>query len=78
MPPPQENLFAIIVCTQLRMPLIIVGPPGSSKTLSFQIVQQAVLRDAVVREQGPRVSDYVPVRWGLALVHTAWCVCVRV
>ncbi len=46
----QENVFAIIVCIQLRTPLIIVGPPGSSKTLSFQIVQQNVLNDQTVRE----------------------------
>ena len=47
---PQENVFAIIACIQLRTPLIIVGPPGSSKTLSFQIVQQTVLNDATVRD----------------------------
>ena len=32
-----ENIFAIIVCTVTHTPLIIVGPPGSSKTLSFNI-----------------------------------------
>ncbi len=42
-------MFAIIVCIQLRMPLVIVGPPGCSKTLSFQIVQKYVLNDATVR-----------------------------
>ena len=31
----KENLFAIIVCTVTHTPLIIVGAPGSSKTLSF-------------------------------------------
>ena len=46
----KENVFAIIVCIQLRMPLIIIGPPGCSKTLSFQIVQQSILNDANVRE----------------------------
>ena len=33
-----ENLFATIVCTSTHMPLIIVGAPGSSKTLSFHLV----------------------------------------
>ena len=33
----KENLFAIIVCTVTRTPLIIVGAPGSSKTLSFNV-----------------------------------------
>ena len=31
----KENMFATIVCTVTRTPLIIVGAPGSSKTLSF-------------------------------------------
>ena len=31
----QENLFAVIVCAVTHTPLIIVGAPGSSKTLSF-------------------------------------------
>ena len=33
----KENLFATIVCTVTRTPLVIVGPPGSSKTLSFNL-----------------------------------------
>lgn len=33
----KENLFTIIACTMTRTPLIIVGPPGCSKTLSFHI-----------------------------------------
>ena len=32
-----ENLFATIVCTGTHTPLIIVGAPGSSKTLSFNL-----------------------------------------
>ncbi len=46
----QENVFAIIVCIELKMPLVIVGPPGCSKTLSFQIVQKYVLNDSTVRQ----------------------------
>ena len=33
----KENCFAIIVCAMTRTPLIIVGPPGCSKTLSFHL-----------------------------------------
>lgn len=33
----KENLYAIVVCAMTHTPLIIVGPPGSSKTLSFKI-----------------------------------------
>ena len=34
----KENIFAIIACVLTTTPLILVGPPGSSKTLSFSIV----------------------------------------
>ena len=34
----KENVFATIACTMTKTPLIIVGAPGSSKTLSFNIV----------------------------------------
>ena len=34
----KENIFSIIVCTMTHTPLIIVGPPGCSKTLSFNLV----------------------------------------
>ena len=33
----KENLFATIICTVTNTPLIIVGAPGSSKTLSFNL-----------------------------------------
>lgn len=34
----KENIFAIIICAVNHIPLIIVGAPGSSKTLSFNLV----------------------------------------
>ena len=33
----KENIFAIIICTINHTPLIIVGAPGSSKTISFNL-----------------------------------------
>jgi hypothetical protein len=34
----KENIFAALVCAVSQTPLIIVGPPGSSKTLAVHIV----------------------------------------
>ena len=39
----RENLFAIITCCMTKIPLIIIGPPGSSKTLSFKIAMANLL-----------------------------------
>ena len=36
----RENIFAMIACICTKTPLIIVGEPGSSKTLSFHIVAE--------------------------------------
>ncbi|CAF4186428.1 unnamed protein product, partial [Rotaria sordida] len=36
----REHIFAITICIVTRMPLCIIGAPGQSKTLSFQIVLQ--------------------------------------
>ena len=33
----KENLFATLICTMTKIPLIIVGAPGTSKTLSFNL-----------------------------------------
>ena len=33
----KENLFATLICTMSKIPLIIVGPPGTCKTLSFNL-----------------------------------------
>src|SRR5690242_15252510 len=30
-----ENLFCNVVCIETKIPLIVTGPPGCSKTLSF-------------------------------------------
>lgn len=38
----KENLYAVVACTATRTPLIIVGDPGSSKTLSFNIAMSNV------------------------------------
>lgn len=38
----QENLFILFVSLLNRLPQILVGPPGSSKTLCTRILQTAM------------------------------------
>jgi len=35
----KENLFMILVCVMIRIPIVLVGKPGSSKTLSMIIIR---------------------------------------
>ncbi|XP_065192879.1 uncharacterized protein LOC135823927 [Sycon ciliatum] len=45
----KENIFCIVACIQTKIPLGIIGEPGSSKTLSFHIV-----RDNLIGDHAPR------------------------
>ena len=38
----KENVFMMIVCIELRIPLFLVGKPGSSKSLAKAIVAEAM------------------------------------
>ena len=37
----KENIFAMIVCIQQKIPLFIVGKPGSSKSLAMNLVTKS-------------------------------------
>ena len=41
-----ENVFMIIICIELRIPLFLVGKPGSSKSLAKTIVMDAMQGDS--------------------------------
>ena len=38
----KENVFMMVVCVELRIPLFLVGKPGSSKSLAKTIVSNAM------------------------------------
>ena len=42
----RENVFMIAICIELRIPLFLVGKPGSSKSLAKSIVQTSMLGTA--------------------------------
>ena len=39
----KENVFMMVVCIELRIPLFIIGKPGSSKSLAKSIVTSRML-----------------------------------
>ena len=39
----RENVFMMAICIELRIPLFLVGKPGSSKSLAKSIVAASML-----------------------------------
>lgn len=46
----KENVFMMVVCIELRIPLFLVGKPGSSKSLAKTIVSDAMQGNAARKE----------------------------
>ena len=38
----RENVFMMVICIELRIPLFLVGKPGSSKSLAKSIVSNSM------------------------------------
>ena len=38
----RENVFMMAVCVELRIPLFVVGKPGSSKSLAKSIIAESM------------------------------------
>ena len=38
----RENVFMMTICIELRIPLFLVGKPGSSKSLAKSIIQNSM------------------------------------
>ena len=38
----RENVFMMTVCVELRIPLFVVGKPGSSKSLAKSIIAESM------------------------------------
>ena len=54
----KENLFTIITCCQTKTPLIILGEPGTSKTLSFNLVSNKFKVVAVKRGKSQDLESF--------------------
>ena len=45
-----ENVFMMVVCIELRIPLFVVGKPGSSKSLAKTVVADNMQGDSARSE----------------------------
>ena len=55
----KENLFMIYVCIQLKIPLFIIGKPGSSKSLARSIISHSINEGIIVG--GNKIAKYTRV-----------------
>ena len=39
----KENIFMMVICIELRIPLFLIGKPGSSKSLAKSIIASSML-----------------------------------
>ncbi|KAA0724979.1 E3 ubiquitin-protein ligase rnf213-beta [Triplophysa tibetana] len=53
----KENVFLMVVCIELRIPLFLVGKPGSSKSLAKTVVADAMQRQASHCEFFKKLKD---------------------
>ena len=55
----KENLFIMYVCIQLKIPLFIIGKPGSSKSLARSIISHSINEGILV--EGNKIAEYTRV-----------------
>jgi hypothetical protein len=63
----KENVFMMVICIELRIPLFLVGKPGSSKSLAKTIVEDAMQHDQVAH--GPLFRSFKQV-WTRDFLHS--------
>ena len=66
----KENVFMMVVCIELRIPLFLVGKPGSSKSLAKTIVADAMQGDT---SRSELYKQFKSVR--LDFLHHTFAVC---
>ena len=56
-----ENVFMMLVCIELRIPLFVVGKPGSSKSLAKTVVADNMQGDRSTSELFKNFKEVSPV-----------------
>ena len=60
----RENVFMMTVCIQLKIPLFLVGKPGSSKSLAKSIVS-----DSLNQQTDPFLKEFTEVNHCIGVVN---------
>ena len=58
-----ENVFMMVVCIELRIPLFVVGKPGSSKSLAKTVVAGNMEGDASRSDLFKTFKQVKPMCW---------------
>ena len=70
----RENVFMMVICIELRIPLFLVGKPGSSKSLAKSIVSSSMQGKA---SQHPLLRHFkqvlITVHVYKVIVHVILC-----
>ena len=64
----RENVFMMAICIELRIPLFLVGKPGSSKSLAKSIVADSMHGQASEKDL---LKNFKEVRFELGIHVTA-------
>ena len=67
----KENVFMMVVCIDLRIPLFLVGKPGSSKSLAKDVVKNAMRGDLSNRKLFKRLKQVHMVSYQCSPLSTA-------
>jgi len=56
----RENVFMMAICVELRIPLFLVGKPGSSKSLAKSIISESLRGKA---SEAKLLKKFKEVQW---------------
>ena len=63
-----ENVFMMVVCVELRIPLFVVGKPGSSKSLAKTVVADNMQGDAARSELFKTFKQVATLIWTFKII----------
>ena len=75
----RENVFMMTVCVELRIPLFVVGKPGSSKSLAKSVVAESMKGQTSKSQLLKKFKSVSPLIHISTNYHTCTCrnICIH-